>query len=196
MQTNQLSAPLLAPDDKAIAEPVKEEIRVVYFGWRDLLFVIAALMVAITVAHLGLSTWIDGNRTESVKAQGEAVASWMAEQGKHREAGQASDIASCNLTDTKWSECRDAMIASDGPFAELRNQFGTGNPVFSSGCDRTRLETQGSLILEKGTPKPPDGSSLVYSVLSDDELLVEPLSLRLSVCGRGFSMIHVAEFRF
>jgi len=78
----------------------------------------------------------------------------------------------------------------------MRNQFNASDAVFSTSCDRTRLETQGSLILEKGTPKPPDGSSLTYSPLGDDELLVEPLSLRLSICGRGFSVIHVAEFRF
>ena len=172
------------------------DVKVVYFGWRDLLFVVAALATAITVGHLGMSTWVDGNRTETVKSQGEAVAAWMTEQGKYRESGQVTDLASCSLTDVRWSECRDAMVAANGPFANMRNQFSPRSPVFSSGCDRTRLETQGSLILEKGTPKPPDGSSLVYSPLADDEPLKEPLSLRVSICGRGFAVIHVAEFKF
>ena len=196
MQTESISGSPVVQANAANAVLLENDVKAVYFGWRDMIFVAAALVVAISVARLGLSTWTDGNRTEAVKAQGESVSSWMAEQGKRRESGQATDVASCNLTDTHWSECRDALVATGGPFADLRNQFNTAHPLFSSGCDRTRLDTQGSLILEKGTPKPPDGSSLVYSPLSDDDILAEPLSLRLSICGRGFSVIHVAEFRF
>ncbi|NCW78581.1 MAG: hypothetical protein EBV64_11625 [Oxalobacteraceae bacterium] len=193
MQTESVMA---SETTSAEAPPVTGDAKAVYFGWRDLLFVVAALATAITVARLGMSTWVDGNRTETVKAQGEAVAAWMTEQGKHREAGQATDLAFCSLADVRWSECRDAMVAANGPFADMRNQFSSDGPIFSSSCDRTRLETQGSLILEKGTPKPPDGSSLLYSPLADDEPLIEPLSLRVSICGRGFAVIHVAEFKF
>jgi len=167
-----------------------------YFGWRDAIFIIIALATAITVTRLGLSTWADGNRTEILKAQGEAVAAWMGQQGERRQSGQATDLIACNLTETTWADCREGMIAAQGPFEEMRNPFSNQHPVFASSCDRTRLDTQGSLIMEKGTPKPPDGSSLAYSSLGDEETLAEPLSLRLSVCGRGFSVIHVAEFRF
>ena len=193
MQTESVIA------SEIISEKVSPEnlnVKTVYFGWRDTLFVVAAFATAITVGLLGMSTWVEGNRTETVKSQGEAIAAWMAEQGKHRESGQVTDLASCSLSDVRWSECRDAMMAASGPFADMRNQFSSRSPVFSSSCDRTRLETQGSLILEKGTPKPPDGSSLVYSPLADDEPLKEPLSLRVSICGRGFAVIHVAEFKF
>lgn len=193
MQNESVIASETTPEKVPVAAG---DVKAVYFGWRDLMFVVAALATAITVGHLGMSTWVDGNRTETVKSQGEAVAAWMTEQGKHRAAGEVTDLASCSLADVRWSECRDAMVAANGPFADMRNQFSSGGPIFSTSCDRTRLETQGSLILEKGTPKPPDGSTLLYNPLADDEPLIEPLSLRVSICGRGFAVIHVAEFKF
>ena len=196
MQTDSISAQPFAHANTADSDHLTENTQLTYFGWRDMVFIVAALAVAVTVARLGMTTWADGNRTEMVKSQGEAVARWMAEQGKLRESGQATEVASCNLGDTTWSGCRDAMVADDGPFAAMRNPFSTRSPVFSSSCDRTRPETQGSLFLEKGTPKPPDGSSLAYSALGDEETLLEPMPLRLSICGRGFSVIHVAEFHF
>lgn len=196
MQTESINAQPFAHANAVDSGQLTEKATLAYFGWRDMIFIVAALAVAITVARLGMTTWADGNRTEALKSQGEAVASWMTEQGKLRESAQTTELVSCALADTTWSECRDAMVAANGPFADLRNPFSGRSPVFSSSCDRTRPDTQGSLILEKGTPKPPDGSSFAYSALSDEEPLLEPLPLRLSVCGRGFSVIHVAEFRF
>ena len=87
-------------------------------------------------------------------------------------------------------------MAEGAPFASLQNAFETKNLVFADACDRTRLDTHGSIIIEKGTPKPPDGSSLAYGPLPDEESLAEPLAIRVSICGRAFAINHIAEFKF
>jgi len=69
MQTESLDAPPVVQGDTSNAVSLKDDAKPVYFGWRDMIFIVAALVVAITVARLGLSTWTDGNRTEAVKAR-------------------------------------------------------------------------------------------------------------------------------
>lgn len=167
-----------------------------YFGFRDLIFVAIAAVVAVLVVQLGYHTWADGNNTEMTKAQGEELAAWLTEQGNKRAEGQDTDVSACNRSDGKWIDCREALIAPGGPFEKLTNVFSKDNVLFSPVCDRTQLNTHGSIMVEKGLPKPPDGASLIYSPIADDEPLSENLALRISICGRGFSTIHIAEFKF
>ena len=166
-----------------------------YFGLRDMVFVVIAIIVAALVVELGYKTWSDGQNTETTKAQGEELAAWLTEQGNKLAAGEQPAIAACGRGESKWSECRDALVAPGGPFEKLTNVFGKDNLLFSPACDRTQLNTHGSILVEKGLPKPPDGASLIYSPIADDEPMAEPLSLRVSICGRGFSTIHIAEFK-
>ena len=166
-----------------------------YFGFRDLVFVVIAIVVAALVIQLGYHTWSDGQNTEATKAQGEELSAWLTEQGNKLAAGEPVELAACSRGEGKWSDCRDALVAPGGPFEKLQNVFSKKNLLFSSACDRTQLNTHGAILVEKGLPKPPDGASLIYSPIADDEPLAEPLSLRISVCGRGFSTIHIAEFK-
>ena len=166
-----------------------------YFGFRDLVFVVIAIVVAALVIQLGYRTWADGQNTEATKMQGEELAAWLTEQGNKLAAGEQIELAACGRGEGKWADCRDALIAPGGPFEKLRNVFKKDNLLFSPACDRTQLNTHGAIMVEKGLPKPPDGASLIYRPLPDDEPLAEPLSLRISVCGRGFSTIHIAEFK-
>ena len=167
-----------------------------YFGLTDLIFVIFAIIVGVLVIDLGYTTWEDGRRTEETKANGEAIAAWMTEQGLKREKSEDTGVPACNRGDSTWSQCREALVAEGAPFALLKNAFDTKNLVFADACDRNRLDTDGSIIIEKGTPKPPDGSSLAYGPLADNEPLAEPLAIRISICGRAFAVNHIAEFKF
>jgi hypothetical protein len=167
-----------------------------YFGLTDLIFVLVAIVVAILVIRLGYMTWSDGSRTETTKANGEMVAAWMTEQGLKRESGKETDVPACNRGASTWAQCREALVAAGAPFASLQNAFESKNLLFADACDRNRLETHGSIIIEKGTPKPPDGSSLGYAPITDEEPLAEPLALRVSICGRAFAVNHIAEFKF
>jgi len=167
-----------------------------YFGLTDLIFLVVAIVVALLVVRLGYMTWEDGSRTEDTKANGEAVAAWMTEQGLKREANEETGVPACNRGSGTWAQCREALVATGAPFASLQNAFGTENLLFANACDRTRLDTHGSIIVEKGTPKPPDGSSLAYASITDDESLTKPLAIRISICGRAFAINHIAEFKF
>ncbi len=166
-----------------------------YFRMGDWIFVFTAVVISLLVIRLGFVTWHDGRLTEISKEQGKQVAVLLEEQA-HKQAGGDPYFAPCERANASWSDCRDALIAEDGPLKNMRNAFDGKTALFSSACDKSRPESHGTIIVEKGLPKPPDGSSLAYSPLADDESLAEPLSLRVSICGRGFATIHITEFTF
>lgn len=183
-------------ETEAIQKIEEEQSTTPYFGIRDVIFLVVAVTVAISVATLGFDTWKNGQHTETTKSHGEHLLMWMSQQAELREVGKATRITACDRGNTSWAECRDALIAENGPFAGMHNAFQSRDPIFSSQCDRSQLNSQGSVLVQKGIPKPPDGSSLAYSPLPDDEPMSEPLALRISVCGRGFSIIHIGELKF
>ncbi len=167
-----------------------------YFTLTDFIFVAIAVLVGVLVIRLGAHTFAEGMHTEESKANGERLAAWIAEAGKQREAGQPTGMAACDADDATWAGCRDALVAPGGPLAGLANVAQPGGLLFSSACDRTQLATLGAFIVEKGLPKPPDGASLVYAAITDDEPLKDALPLRVAVCGRGYSQINIREVRF
>lgn len=167
-----------------------------YFSLSDLFFMVIAGALGISIAQLGYATWVDARHTESAKASGESMVSWMTDAAKKRTSSGDGSLSECGGEEKNWLDCREWLVSSSGPFRGLSNQISRSNKVFSPACDRTQLDTLGSIIFEKGTPKPPDGASLMYAPLADDEPLSAPLALRLSICGRGFSVIRIAEFTF
>ena len=167
-----------------------------YFSLSDFFFIFIAGVVALTIVKLGYSTLVDGLHTDSAKSTGESIVSWMTDAASKRASSDESLQNECSGEAKKWLDCREWLVSSSGPLKGMSNHISQGNKLFSPACDRTQLDTLGSIIIEKGTPKPPDGASLMYAPLPDDEPLKEPLPLRLSICGRGFSVIRVAEFTF
>ena len=167
-----------------------------YFGASDAVFVILAIVVSVMVVRLGAHTFTEGMHTEHTKASGERIAAWIEEAGKKREAGEATGISACDDSDSTWVACRDALVAGGGPLAGLKNISNPGGLLFASACDRTQVDTLGAFIIEKGLPKPPDGASLMYSAIADNEPVNEPIPLRVAICGRGYSQINIREVRF
>lgn len=167
-----------------------------YFSIGDLFFMVITVVVGLAIIELGFVTWLEGRHTESAKSAGESVVSWMTSEAAKRSSKADGISSECSGEDKNWLNCREWMVSSSGPFKGLSNELSKSNKLFSPSCDRTQLDTLGAIIFEKGTPKPPDGASLLYAPLADDEPLGAPLALRLSICGRGFSVIHVAEFTF
>ncbi len=165
-----------------------------YFSSGDLVFVIAALIVAILVVRLGYVTYQEGHATEMVKSNGENFAKWLTEQGALRDSDKS--FAPCAGAEATWASCREALVAQDGPMGQLKNEFDKANLVFAHACDRHQDNTHGAVLLELGTPKPPDGASLQYAPLEDTVDLSKATPLRVSICGRGFSVINIAELTF
>ncbi len=167
-----------------------------YFGATDAFFVCLAVAVAIMVAHLGYATWLEGVSTETTKEHGQQVAEWLSQHGKLRAAGSASGIAACDAETSTWGACRAALTASNGPFAGLINVTQKNGSVFSDTCDREQQNTHGAILIEKGVPKEPAGSGFNYAPMADSELLTHSMPLKVTICGRGFSLIPIKEVRF
>ncbi len=164
-----------------------------YFTKSDFLFLIFIAFVVVSIGWIGYSIWEDEVRSQITKENGEHLSAWMTEKGAKREEENA--FAPCDTKTMTWAVCRNALVAKDGPFAKLGNEFEKTNLIFAPECNRNEPTSLGAIVIEKGTPKP-DGSGFSYSALPDDEKLEEPVPMRLSVCTRAFSVVHVAEFAF
>lgn len=164
-----------------------------YFTKTDFLFLLFVAFIVACIGWIGYSIWEDEVRSQSTKESGERVAAWMTEKGAKR--GEENAFAPCDPKTMNWLDCRNALVAKDGPFANIHNEFEKTNLLFAAECDRNQPATLGAIVMEKGTAKP-DGSGFSYSPLPDDEKLEEPVPMRVSVCTRAFSVVHVAELAF
>ncbi len=184
------------PDSGAADAAGPAAVTTAYFGLSDAIFVGIAVIICAIVIELGVTTFREGMHTESTKANGEAFAAWLDEAGKKREAGEATGVAACDAEDAVWSDCRDALVAEGGPLAGLSNVALAGGPLFAAACDHNQRDTLGTILFERGLPKPPDGASLIYGAIADGQPAREALPLRVAVCGRGYSQINVREVKF
>ena len=146
-----------------------------YFSLSDFFFILITAVVAIAIIKLGYSTWIEGRHTDAAKSTGESLVSWMTDAASKRASYDESSKNACSSEAKNWIGCREWLVSSSGPLRGMSNHISQGNKLFSPACERTQLNTLGSIIFEKGTPKPPDGASLMYAPLSDDEPLRDPL---------------------
>jgi hypothetical protein len=172
------------------AEPKKP-----YITLGDISFLVFVLLVSLTMTSISYTIWKDEMHSGEAKESGEHVVATFTEQGQKRGNAEANPPATCDVSTMTWATCRDAMFASSGPLAETKNTFSNENLLIAPACDRNDLHTLGSLIFEKGTPKP-DGSGFSYSAIADDEKLDQAVPMRLTVCVRGFTSEHVSEFTF
>jgi hypothetical protein len=172
------------------AEPKKP-----YINAGDIAFLVFALLVAFTMTSISYTIWHDEKKSGDTKTSGEQVVAVFTEQGLKRGNAEANPPAVCDFSSMTWAVCRDAMFAVGAPLAETKNSFSADNLLFSQACDRNDLLNLGSLIFEKGTPKP-DGSGFTYSPIADDEKLDQVVPMRLTVCVRGFTTVRVSEFSF
>ena len=180
-----------APKNNSLhADPKKP-----YITAGDLAFLVFVLIVALTMTSISYTIWKDEKSSGESKESGEQVVAVFTEQGLKRGNAEANPPAVCDFSSMTWGACRDAMFAVGAPLAETKNNFSAKNLLFSQACDRNDLLNLGSLIFEKGTPKP-DGSGFTYSPIADDEKLEQAVPMRLTVCVRGFTSEHVSEFSF
>ncbi len=185
-----MQADTAAKNNSLHAEPKKP-----YITAGDLAFLVFVLIVAFTMTSISYTIWKDEKSSGESKESGEQVVAMFTEQGQKRGNTEANPPAICDFSTMTWAACRDAMFAVGAPLAEIKNNFSAKNLLFSQACDRNDLLNLGSLIFEKGTPKP-DGSGFTYSAIADDEKLDQAVPMRLTVCVRGFTSEHVSEFSF
>lgn len=167
-----------------------------YFGLTDAIFVIIAIVVGVMVSHLGYVTYKEGANTEETKAHGEQLAAWLEQHGTQRAAGQAGTVPACDAKDASWKDCIDALHAEGGPFAGLSNVDDKHGKLFAAACDHDDPDSHGAIILEKGIAKAPPNSGFDYAPIADNEPLKDILPIRVSICGRAFSLIRIKEVLF
>ena len=167
-----------------------------YFGLTDAIFVIIAITVGVMVSHLGYSTYVEGANTEETKLHGEKLAAWLEQHGAARAEGKVGDIPACDAKDMTWKNCIDALHAEGGLFADLSNVDDKNGKLFAAACDHDDLGSHGAIILEKGVAKAPPNSGFDYAPIADSEPLNQLLPIRVSICGRAFSLIRIKEVLF
>lgn len=172
------------------AEPKKP-----YITSGDIAFLIFALLVLFILMNISYTIWKDEASSGETKENGEHVVAVFTEQGLKRGNAEANPPAVCDFSAMTWAACRDVMFAAGAPLGETKNTFSKDNLLIASACDRNDPHTLGSLIFEKGTPKP-DGSGFTYSPIADDEKLDQVVPMRLTVCVRGFVVERISAFTF
>jgi len=96
-----------------------------------------------------------------------------------------------------WEACVSALQSAGQPFAEFKNPLVADGLVFGNKCDRSDLKTMGSIVFEKGTAGINNGQPIiVYTPIEPNESIASEVLLRVTVCGRGFVVFHVAELKF
>lgn len=168
-----------------------------YFRLLDAIFLVIVVCVVVVVVHLGYTTYKEASQTEATKRNAEAIQKWLEETGQARAEGKPVAIEACAKAAGKtWAACLEALTAPGGPFADLKNVAEEDGLVFAKKCDREQLNTHGAILFEKGTPKIMDPSSYTFGGFEDGDSIEKDVQMKVLVCGRGFSVIKIAELKF
>ena len=167
-----------------------------FFGVTDAAFVIVAIIIGIMVVHLGYITYREGANTEETKLHGENLSAWLEQHGAARAEGKVGDVPACDAKGAVWKDCIDALHAEGGPFADMSNVDDKNGKLFAAACTHDDPHSHGAIILEKGTPRLPPNSGFDYAPIPDNEPLKDIVPIRVSICGRAFSLILIKEVLF
>lgn len=167
-----------------------------FFGVTDAIFVVLAIFIGIMVAYLGYVTFREGANTEITKLHGEKLSAWLEQHGAERAEGKAGEVHACDAKDAVWKDCIDALHAVGGPFADITNVNDKNGKLFAAACDHNDPDSHGAIILEKGVAKAAPNSGFDYAPIADNEPLKDLLPIRVSICGRAFSVIRIKEVLF
>lgn len=162
----------------------------------DVAFVIVAIIIGIMVVHLGYTTYKEGANTEETKLHGENLSAWLEQHGAARAEGKVGDVLACDAPGAAWKDCIDALQAEGGPFADMSNVDDKNGKLFAPACDHDDPHSHGAIILEKGTARVLPNSGFDYAPIPDNEPLKDMLPIRVSICGRAFSLIRIKEVLF
>jgi hypothetical protein len=96
-----------------------------------------------------------------------------------------------------WGECFKALTSKGGPLSELVNAFSGEALTLVAKCDPADLSTAGGYLLEKNVATPV-GSAIptVTSTLTDTDLIVDKINVRVTICDKGAYPTKIADFDF
>ena len=171
------------------SEPAK------YLEAADYAWIIVFAFVVLVNLWFGLHNHAGEQKVAETKANAARLLAWFEDNGKIRELGQ-SVISGCDDPSDSWRECLASLVASGGPFETLTNQLEPTGKVFSDVCVRGELATLGTIVIERGAPKPQDPTAMVYARMPAAQDLSSRLPLKIYVCARSFHPMNVGETVF
>jgi hypothetical protein len=173
--------------------------------WRagDWAFVVALALALLAVVWCGRFSFKEGMLLEVAKSNGEVVAAWAAQLADRK--SQPLTLASCASPaaeslalqgEADWGRCRQALLAEAGPLAHLSNPFSRQNPVLGQRCDKKNPNVRGVVTIEKGTSSLPGmPAHVTWDLLSDEDVLVRGMLLRVQACDAGGYALKIAEIK-
>jgi hypothetical protein len=187
-----------------------------YFRINDFAFVVFLLVTIGTVWGLGYYDHSETQKVEGVRTTATKLQSWLEAGQQLRDGDQALDPVACSrgprqaktagdageagaskATGYTWHDCLQALRAPGQAMAGIANPLDPSSLAFAGKCDRSSLPTMGAIIVEKGLAGISGTTQVIaYAPITDDDSLHDEVLLRLSVCGRGFMTLSVAEVKF
>ncbi len=183
------------PTEGGVSERAQLSEPALYLRRSDYLWISSFFIVALINIWFGIHNYNEAHKIVDTKANAQRLIQWLADKGTLREQGQEV-LAGCNDPTNLWQDCLAAMTAAGGPFGSFRNTLEPKGRVVSESCDRSDLRTLGSIVIERGTPKPSDSSALVYTKMPTSQTLSGKLPLKVYICGRSFHPMNVGEAIF
>ena len=187
-----------------------------YFRTFDLVFVVFLLGMIGTVLLLGRHNHDETEKVEGMRISATKFVSWLEAGQQLRDGDQQLDPVACSRgpRQTKttgdageagaskapgytWHDCLQALRAPGQALADIANPLEPSSLAFAGKCDRNSLPSMGAIIVEKGLAGISGTTQVIaYAPITDHDSLHDEVLLRLSVCGRGFMSLSVAELKF
>jgi len=172
------------------------------FIWSDYVFIALLFINLLVVISLGRNIFIQGDKLEQARKNGETVMVWANELDEDFANGKPitpkkctpatdQDLKNPKFQANTWGGCINELFGPAGQFSQIKNPFMKNGLVWAKKCDREHQESKGALIFERLNPSP-TGSPII-SEFKESDVLVSGMDFRVSVCDRGFILIKIGE---
>ena len=176
-------------------QPPPAEEKQPYLNRFDPLWILLFFLVIVINVWFGIHSLTQAQRVDVTRKNAAAVLGWLSEKAPLREQKQPVSAA-CDDPTGSWNDCLNSVTGPDGVLANARNELEPAYPIFSDACDRKDPKSFGTIVIEKGTPKPTDPNSIAYSKMPKNQDLSEKLLLKVVVCARSFHIMPIGETSF
>lgn len=185
---------------------MKNIIQGIFGGMKFSDFVFLGVLIAnfTLVGYLGLDDYQRATKLSQIQDNGEQIVSWFEDFSQKLESKEEVTPAACmplgkEVDITKgakanaWNSCVESLFTGNGPFKAFTNLLMPKDPVYAPKCDKQNLGSSGAFIFEKLiiNPAGPPG----VSPMEAGEVIVDDMSIRLSVCDTGYYLIKIGEFK-
>lgn len=188
-------------------DPLVPATKTTFWGRLDGVFISLLVCTLAAVGYVGFQGYLEGRRVLETVADAAEALTRIDKLRYLREAGSDDLPEACTRGETvlgapdtkalRWSDCLAALRQPGQALAAYRNQLQSKAPAFSAKCDRESIPSMGSIVIERGTVNLNGASQVMaYAPIGDKDLVRDEMQLRLSVCGRGYSVIQVGEVKF